>query len=182
MNLRDWPTWKKAVGLALGLLVVADLVLVLMVWQRAREGPEAMRLRRDHLAIRAKLLRADVQRGEKIRVALPQAGKDCDAFYQKAFLDSSTGYSQIESDLGAIASKAGVKASGVNFKQSDVKDRGVTEISIVTGVDGNYPAILRFINGLERSKNFYLLDELNLDSASSGEIRLDLTLHAYFRT
>jgi hypothetical protein len=63
-----------------------------------------------------------------------------------------------------------------------VKGRGVTEISIGTSVEADYPAVIQFINGLERSKYFYLLDDLQLGSASSGAIRLQIGLHTYFRT
>ena len=174
--------WKQLTWIALGLLLVADLALAGFLWATAREGPQAMRARRDRLALQAKLLRADVQRGEKIRTELPQAGKDCDAFYHEAFLDSANGYSQVEADLSAIASKSGVKTSELSFKPKEIKDRGVTEVSITTSVEADYPAVLRFISGLERSKDFYLLDSLQLTSATSGSIKLGLQLHTYFRS
>ncbi|MGD1210960.1 MAG: GspMb/PilO family protein [Candidatus Acidiferrales bacterium] len=177
-----WQTWKKWIGAALVLLLVADLALAFFLWETSRQGPEALRAQRDRLAIQAKLLRADIQRGEKIRASLPRVGMDCDAFYNGSFLNAATGYSQIESDLGAIASKAGVKTPGFSFRQKDVKDRGVTEISISTSVDADYPAVIQFINGLERSKNFYLVDDLRLGSATAGAIRLEIQLHTYFRT
>lgn len=177
-----WQTWKKGIGAALALLLVADLALAFFLWETSRQGPEAMRAQRDRLAIQAKLLRADVQRGEKIRASLPQVGTDCDAFYNGSFLNAATGYSEIELDLDAIAAKAGVKTSGFSFRQKDVKDRGVTEISISTGVDADYASVIEFINGLERSKNFYLVDDLHLGSASAGAIRLEIQLHTYFRT
>jgi hypothetical protein len=75
-----------------------------------------------------------------------------------------------------------VKTPGFSFRQKDVKDRGVTEISISTSVDADYPAVIQFINGLERSKNFYLVDDLRLGSATAGAIRLEIQLHTYFRT
>jgi len=167
---------------ALAVLVAADLALVFFLWQDMRNAPEAMRAQRDRLAIQAKLLRADVERGEKIRASLPQSGRDCETFYDESFLSAPQGYSGIESDLGTIASKAGVKTSGFAFKEKEIKDRGVVEISISTSVDADYPSIIQFINGLEQSKNFYLLDGLQLASASPGAIRLGLELHTYFRT
>jgi hypothetical protein len=178
----DWQHWKRWTGITLAILLAVDLALASFLWAAAREGPQAMRARRDRLAAQAKLLRADVDRGEKVRASLPQAGRDCEAFYHRGFLDSSTGYSQIEADLSAIASKVGVKTSGLEFKQKEIKDRGVTEISISTNVEADYPAVIQFINGLERSKNFYLLDGLQLASATAGGIRLELQLHTYFRT
>ncbi|HKV05700.1 MAG TPA: GspMb/PilO family protein [Candidatus Acidoferrales bacterium] len=178
----SWQTWKAILGGALALVLLADLGLVAFLWQSSRQEPQAMRGQRDLLAVRAKLLRNDVDRGEKIRASLPQAGKECDDFYRDTFLDTATGYSRIEADLDVIARQSGVKTSGFSFKQSDVKGRGVTEISISTNVDADYPSVIRFINGLERSKNFYLLDSLHLASATTGGIRLDLELHTYFRT
>jgi len=183
MTLRlNWPAWKIGVGAALGLVLVLDLALAAYLWHASSLQPQQLRLQRDGLALQAKKLRADVARGEKIRAALPQAGKDCDAFYQQSFLDSATGYSRIEADLDEIASKAGVRISGYTFKEKAVKDRGVNEIDITTGLDADYPAIIQFINGLERSKNFYLLDSLKLTSATTGGLRLDLDLHTFFRT
>jgi hypothetical protein len=58
----------------------------------------------------------------------------------------------------------------------------VTLITITESVDGNYPAIIQFINGLERSKYFYLLNNLQLDTSNLGGIRLRLELRTYFRT
>jgi hypothetical protein len=178
----NWRTWKRSVGILLGLLLLADVALVAFVWNASRQGPDALRAERNQLVLQAKLLRADLRRGETIRASLPQVGADCDTFYRQSFLDAKTGYSQIESDLGAIAQKADVRTPALSFQQKQIEDRGVTEISIKTAVDADYPSVIRFINGLERSKNFYLVDELRLASATPGTIQLQITMHTYFRT
>lgn len=177
-----WQPWKTWTSVALGVLLLADLALAVFLWQGSRQDPATLRAERDRLAIQAKLLRADVDRAEKIRAGLPQTGKDCDTFYRQSFLDSATGYSQIESDLDAIAAQSGVKTSGLTFKTTAIKERSVTQITINTSVDADYPAVIRFVNGLERSKNFYLLDSLKLGTGATGGIKLDLELHTYFRT
>jgi hypothetical protein len=174
--------WKKWIGAALALLLAADIALAVFLVRSSREAPDEMRAQRDRLTVESRLLKADVERGQKIRASLPQVGKDCQDFYQRSFLDATSGYSSIETDLGSIAAKAGLKTSGFSFKEEEIKDRGVTEMTITTSVDGNYAAVIEFINGLERSKNFYLLNNLSLNSATSGEIKLALELHTYFRT
>ncbi|MGB8521344.1 MAG: GspMb/PilO family protein [Candidatus Acidiferrales bacterium] len=179
---RPWNTWKRLILGALGVLLLADLALVFIFLQSTREGVESMRAQRTRLESEAKLLKADVARGDAIRASLPKVGKDCDTFYHTAFLDASDGYSAIESDLGAIATKAGLRTSTITFSQKEVKDRGVTLITVLDSVDGDYPAIIQFINGLERSKYFYLLNDLHLDTATAGAIRLHLELRTYFRT
>jgi hypothetical protein len=181
LSLR-WQPWKIWVSTALGLLIIADLGLAIFLWQGAGQGPEALQADRDRLAIQAKLLRADVERGDRIRASLPQAGKQCDNFYQQSFLDAGTGYSKIESDFGSIASQSGVKTTDLTFKRVEVANRGATEIAITADVEGDYPALVRFINSLETSKNFYLLDSLRLNYAKEAGVKLSLDLHTYFRT
>ena len=58
----------------------------------------------------------------------------------------------------------------------------MTLVTVLDSVDGDYPAIIQFINGLERSKYFYLLNNLQLDTSNLGGIRLRLELRTYFRT
>lgn len=178
----SWRTWKKWTGVALALVLVTDVALGVFLWRISQEAPDEIRAQRDRLAVGDRLLKADVERGEKIRASLPQVGRDCEEFYQRSFLDASTGYSSIDADLGAIAAKAGLKTSGFTFKQDEIKDRGVTVMTITTSVDGDYASVIGFINGLERSKSFYLLNNLSLTSATSGEIKLQLELRTYFRT
>jgi len=177
-----WQTWKKWAAGAVALVLVLDIALVAFLWNASRLDRGDLTAQRQRLVAEEKLLQADVTRGQAIRAALPQVGKDSDIFYRESFLDASTGYSDIETDLGVIAAKSGVKTSGFTFKQKPIPDRGVTEISISTSVSADYPSVIQFINGLERSKNFYLLDSLQLASATPGAIRLELSLHTYFRT
>jgi Tfp pilus assembly protein PilO len=178
---RPWNVWKKLILCALGVLLLADLGLVFILWQSTREAVDSMRSQRSRLQSEAKLLKADVARGDAIRASLPKVGKDCDAFYHDAFLSAGAGYSAVEEDLGNIATKAGLKTTTITFNQKEVKDRGVILVTVLDSVDGDYSSIIQFINGLERSKYFYLLNNLQLDTASAGDIRLHLELRTYFR-
>ncbi len=180
---KNWNALKKTITAILCLLLAADIALAFFLWHGGRQGPAAQRAQLERLTLEAKLLKADVQRGEKIRASLPQVGKDCDGFYQGSFLAADAGYSAIVADLTEITHKAGLKSTGVAFQQKVLKDHGVTQISMRTTVEGDYPSIIQFINALERSKNFYLLDNLSLASGGSTPgIKLNLDLRTYFRT
>jgi len=179
-----WTVWKKTIAVALALLFAADLALVYQVWQSSREGAESLTAQRDRLKQQASLLKGDVTRGQRIRQDLSGEGREYDSFYHNTFLSADSGYSTIEDDLGTIAAKANLRSSGVTFKQKELKGRDVTEIDISDTVEGDYSAIIQFINGLEHSKNFYLLNKLHLQSTTGpgGGIRLQLDLQTYFRT
>jgi Tfp pilus assembly protein PilO len=186
-----WLIWKRVIVAALVILFAADFALVYLSWQNTREGEASMRAERDRLALLAKSLKGDVARGERIRASMSGVTKEYDTFYRADFQSTSDGYSAIEADLGRLAAKSSVRSSGVTFDQKEVKGRGVEEIKISETVEGDYPSIIRFINGLEQSKYFYLLSDLKLDLASIGGagagnqgslIRLHLELRTYFKT
>ena len=87
-----WKTWKTWIVGGLGLRAGRGSRAVgYLLWQHLRaKAADAMRAQRDALALQAKLLKADVDaRRARFALRLPQAGKDCDAFYQQSFLDSA---------------------------------------------------------------------------------------------
>lgn len=183
MNVKsNWRRTRTIIVAALGVLLAADVAVGIFLWRMSLQKPAEMRAEVEHLTLRAKLGQAEVARDSKIRSSLPQAESDCDKFYQTAFLDEGSGYSSVDADLSSIAEKAGLRISDTTFKEKDVKTHGVKEVSIATTVEGDYSAIIQFISGLERSKNFYLLNDLQLNSAKAGAIRLQLNLRTFFRS
>lgn len=177
-----WPGWKIAIAAGIALIAVADIALGVVMYELNREAPEQMMRQRDQLADTVRRLDADIARGEKIRSELSSVGHDSDRFYQNSFLDAHTVYSTVDADIASIASKSGVKTNGFTFKQSAIPKRNVSELDISTTVDGDYAGLLKFVNGIERSRNFYFLNQLQLSSAAPSGIRLQIELHTYYRT
>lgn len=174
--------WKKWTRWGLVVLLVVDIALVVIDRRAAAADAQQQREEAFRLQVQQGLLAKDVARGEAIRAHVPEIGGEAQRFYQDQLLPASIGYSAVVSDLGELASHAGLRTSGVQFEQKAVPNRGVTEVHISSSVEGNYASLIQFINGLERSKNFYVLDSLSLASAASGTIRLNLTLRTYFRS
>jgi Tfp pilus assembly protein PilO len=178
---QPWRILKQWITVAIVALFVIDLGLIYLTWRSSPAAVAAMQDQRDKLKDQAKKLKGDVARGDRIRGSLGQAQKEYDSFYKTAFLSPKDGYSTIETDLTTLASKAGLRTAGIQFGQKEVKGRDVTDVSISETVEGTYPQLIQFINGLDHSKYFYLLKDLKLDSATNGGIRLQLELHTYFR-
>jgi type IV pilus assembly protein PilO len=174
--------WKKAVKIALGCVLALDGVLLYVNWGSAGSAPQALELQRANLFTKAREYAADVSRGETIKAELPQVQAQCNSFYEKDLLPASTGYSVIIADLGQMARDAGVQTAGIGFTQTPVKDRGLNEVEIAATVQGDYSGLIRFLNAMENSRHFYVLDSLVLGSQVSGSIKLNLQLRTYFRT
>ncbi len=174
--------WKLAVKIALGCVLALDGVLIAFNVQAARQAPQAQAQERDSLAQKENLMAADGAKGQAIERHLPNVGDECDSFYQHNLLPESAGYSTVVADLGKMGKDAGVETSGVAFRETQIKARGLSEVQITAAVQGDYQSLIRLIDNLEHSPHFYVLDGLTLASETSGSIKLHVSLRTYFRT
>lgn len=172
---------KNLIRWTLGVVLALDLVL-LLVYLRPRTSPQEQRNEEQRLQRQHDFFAADVRRATEIKQRLPQVQRECDEFFAKELRPAATGYSAIVADVGALARKAGLRTNAVTFRQRDIANRSVVEVEVVATVEGDYPSLVNFINGLERSANFYLLDSLQLASSSGGGLKLNLQLRTYFRS
>jgi type IV pilus assembly protein PilO len=172
---------KNAIRIIIGLILLADVVLVGVNWHlsssNSAPGDEVRALRR-----RSDLMAADIRRVEAIRAQLPGVQTETTSFMDKDLRPIGAGYSSVDADLEALAKESGLQITSKNFKQKAIDKRGVDEITITITMQGAYPSLVSFINGLERSKSFYLLDNLSLDSSTEGVLKLNLQLRTYFRS
>lgn len=174
--------WKLAVKIALVCVLAADATLGVVSWRVASEAPESQAQKLAQLSANARLLASDIQKGQEIEKRLPNLASECDQFYKEDLLPSSSGYAAVMADIEQMAQKAGVQAGGLDFHEEALKERALEEVRISSAVEGDYPGLIRLIEELERSRHFYLLDELALSSQQSGMIKLQISLRTYFRT
>lgn len=78
--------------------------------------------------------------------------------------------------------QAGLHVDSTMFEQHSADSHGVVQVNISESVEGNYQSLITFLNALQRSKNFYILDGLGLSSSLAGNVRLSLQLRTFFRT
>ena len=182
---RDFTVRKRIILAGVILLVLADIALAAYSWQLS-SAPHAPQ---QQLAVETKqhnLLKADIKRAQDIRDNIPAIQKDCDHFEQSLF-PASSGYSAVRSELGATAKKSGIQLEDLSFRQAEIVNRGMTEVTIDATVNGDYKSVIGFLNGLQRSANLYAVDALTLGTENSNQssanvIKVALHLKTYFRT
>ena len=81
-----------------------------------------------------------------------------------------------------MSRSAGLRSDTISFHQHTPDARGLMQVDIATAVEGDYDSLVQFLDKLERSDNFYVLDSLALASGTVGKIRLNVQLRTYFRT
>ena len=89
-------------------------------------------------------------------------------------------YSSIATRIGELEIKSGVRLSRVAYSQG-VATGDLTEISMDAGISGEYPQIMRFINGLERDENFFVIRAMALTGQQGGMVNLRLRVSTWLR-
>ena len=76
--------------------------------------------------------------------------EEMQAFYKKRIPPD---YSSISSRIGDLAVTSGVRLTRVQYTQGP-PGSDLTEISMDAGISGDYPAIMHFVNSMERDRSF----------------------------
>lgn len=165
----------------LAVILTADAVLIGVRWS-INSSSHVQPGDLNRLGMLEKQYRADNARLERFRTELPADERQWDEFFTTHFHPAGAGYSAISEDLGDLSRSAGLRSDSISFHQHAPDARGLVQVDISTAIEGDYDSLVQFLNKLEHSDNFYVLDSLTLASSSLGKLRLNVQLRTYFRT
>lgn len=174
---------RRPIKVALLGLLLLDLLFFVLAFQPAGRSFAEQRQALDRLRSEYKARREGVGRLQKIEANLAEARRQGDEFYTRRFLPKATGFSLIMEEVDKVASATGVRKGPVNYTLAEVKDRaGIEQVEITTTLEGEYPKIVQFINHLEQSSLFLIIDSMNVGTgAARGAVKLSVRLVSYFR-
>jgi type IV pilus assembly protein PilO len=157
------------------LLLILNLVLAVrlfLAWSTLRAA-SADQLQQQQTAYRALQLEMAPLRGLPQKVALSRT--QADDFYGARF---PAAYSTISSTINDLASKNNVRLTNLAYTPTPAI-AGLAEVRMDASLSGEYAPLMHFINGLERSKNFFLINGLTLTGQQGGLVNLRLKLNTY---
>jgi type IV pilus assembly protein PilO len=113
---------------------------------------------------------------------LPQkvvlAGHQINDFY-KTRLPSQE--SQILTELGKLAVANGVTIDQEKYKVDSAQAGGLQPVEIDADFAGNYTALAKFINALERDEMFFIINNVTLGGQQQGPVKLGVKLETYLK-
>lgn len=184
MNSVPSPSWRErmesplarhCVGFAMLVLVMLGLIVQLAIDSSTLGGSAASREIHEREELRTLTVATLPLRGVDKRVA--DTGKQIDAFYSQRI---PVKYSRIATRLGELEVQSGVRLSHVEYSQS-TRSPELTELSISSGVSGEYPQIMRFVNELERDQTFFVIRAMTFQGQQGGLVNLQLRFSTWLR-
>ncbi len=176
--MADLRVTRRKLKIVMGVMLAVDLAAVTLLFSPLVGSAESRRYEKNSLAAQLTIKNREVQplRGMDKKVDL--AKKQIPEFYAQRFAARG---SDIDEELGTIASQNGVKIQQMKYKQDDPETAGIVPVEIQGSFSGDYLSLVRFINALERSKLFITVDGVELASEGSGPVKLNVTMHSYLR-
>jgi type IV pilus assembly protein PilO len=177
-RLRKWFSLLNLHFAGVALLLILNLVLAVrffVAWSTLRAaGPE--QLQEQQTAYRGLQLEMSPLRGlpQKVNLSRTQA----DEFYDARF---PAAYSTISAAINELASKNSVRLTNLAYTPRPAV-AGLIELRLDSSLSGEYAPLMHFINGLERSKNFFLISGLTLTGQQGGMVNLRLRLITYLHS
>jgi type IV pilus assembly protein PilO len=157
------------------LLLILNLVLgvrLFLAWSTLRAS-STERLQQQQTAYRALQLEMSPLRGLPQKVALSRT--QADDFYAARFPGA---YSTISATINDLAAKNNVRQTSLAYTPTPAF-AGLAELRMDASLSGEYASLMHFINGLERSKTFFLITGLTLTGQQGGVVNLRLKLNTY---
>jgi len=167
-------TWHYAGFVLLLVLVIGFSIRLCLDWA-ATSGSSSSSLASKQVQLRALDLETTPLRGLDKRV--DESRIQMREFYAKRIPPS---YSSIDRRLGELALKGPVRLSRVQYTQGAASS-DLTEITIEAGITGDYPQIMRFINGLESDKIFFVIRAMALTGQQGGQVNLRLRVSTWLK-
>jgi type IV pilus assembly protein PilO len=90
-------------------------------------------------------------------------------------------YSLVATRIVELETHSGARLSRISYTQGP-PGLDLTEISMDASISGDYPQIMRFVNGLERDQLFFVIRAMQLNGQQGGQANLRLRVSTWLRT
>jgi len=157
------------------LLLILNLVLAVrlfLAWSTLHSASDDQ-LQQQQIAYRGLQLEMAPLHGLPQKVTYSRA--QADEFYSTRFPSQ---YSTISAAINDLASKNAVRLTNLAYSPAPAP-AGLVEIRMDASLSGEYSSVMHFINGMERSKTFFLITGLTLTGQQGGLVNLRLKVLTY---
>ena len=163
--------WMAALVLVAANALVLALLLLPAREERARQEDHLLGLQR-----RIRGLQHDTQTTEGLVTTLKQVEAFGQGFPSRADLVG------LIERLTRQARSLAIEVPSISYRPSEVKEAGLTKVTVQMGVEGAYGKIRRLLFELERMRRFLVIERVALrDPKGTAQLQMDLQLAVYLR-
>ncbi len=166
-----WNDPRVAMRAVLGVLLLANLVVAVIAFKPF--GGSADDLRRDRNLLQQQLtqLKAQTAKSKKLVEKVQIARTEGDQFLAKYFADRRVVTSTIQGELVDIAKQAGIVFQPTTWTDEPIEGSDTLLMKTINaGCQGTYAALSKFVNLVDRSPRFLIIESMVAAPQQTGQI------------
>jgi hypothetical protein len=173
----QWREPRVLMRGVIGALLLANVVAAVIAFKPFGGGADDLQRQEASLQQQLSAMRKRIDADKMLVDKMQKARKDRDQFLAKYVADERLGASTIYDELIRIATEAGVKQLPVTFNQQDIEGSDTFKMFTVTeGYEGSYASLAKFINLVDKSPHFLIIESLNTAAPQQGSGALNVQL------
>jgi len=167
----------------LGILLLANIAAALFLFKPWGGSPEDLARQASDLNRQIQQRKVSLARTQALVAKVQMARDQGDAFLGSYFAERRGAYLSLVAELSRAAQGAGVRPKEHSFAEEVVEGSDDMQmVTIVGNYEGNYGDLVRFINSLDRSPRFIVLEQLNASpQQATGLLTVNIKMHAFVR-
>jgi type IV pilus assembly protein PilO len=168
---------------ALGVLLLLNLVAAVILFKPWGGSADDLDRQVNLLRQRLPQQRAALVKTKALVEKVEKARMEGDQFMQKYMLNSRSTYSTIIGELDRAATQVSLKPRERQFSVEPIEGSDTLDImTISANYEGAYPNLTKFINELDRSPRFVIIDSLQASPQPVGQgVSVNFKLNAFIR-
>ena len=172
---------RQIVALYLALLVVNVLVYAVLVRPRA-QSVRQMRAESQPARERLKEREAEAKAREGTLAALELAKSDLERLRKDVLSTRDRRMIEVQLEVARLARQFGVNYQRVQYENEELEDEGLDRMAMVVPLSGGYGSLRKFLQAVETSDKFLVIEQVALATGKEGGALVDLniTLASYF--
>ena len=171
--IRDPRVFMRAI---VGTLLAANIVAAVIAFKPFGGSADDLQRERADSGRRLAQLQARLAATRQLVDKVELARREGDDFLAKYFTDRRTTYSTIIEELDRTATASGLKLRNYNGELNEIEGSDTLQMmSLNTAYEGDYAALEKFINLLDKSPRFLIVDSMQASPQQNGQT-LTITL------
>jgi Tfp pilus assembly protein PilO len=181
---------RRKLQAAVLVCLIADLVLIVWLLSPSAPSRAANQRQLDNARLQLIELRAQTTQQRRLNTEIGTSRQQAQTLIADGFPKQAEASSELLTEFSRIATASQVQVSGAQFQPDKDAKLGLRRVAISLQVAGGYTGVVKFINGLERSPMFFIIDQVSVSgtaatggaAAAGNQIKLQLELEAYEQT
>jgi Tfp pilus assembly protein PilO len=169
INLREPQVLVRSI---LGVLLFANLVAAAFAFHLVGESPADLdaELAADRSSFRAAQQR--LNKSKSLTKNMNLSREQGENFLTSYMTTRRHTFSTIDSEINSVAQAAGMKVGDLNYSLPDLIENSgdLYMLNITANFEGGYAQLVKFVNELDRSPRFLLIEQLQVAPQPKGDI------------